>query len=73
MLEKMKTNYPKLTAKEIINQIAKGSIGGHWLRKSHYEKAKELCKTISEEDSIILLDKWDDDRQGDYNDWNRFN
>ena len=65
-LGKLMDNFSKLTAIEIVKNIASKKITGLWLTEKEYKQAKRVCEYITEEEAVKLLDLFDKERQSRY-------
>ena len=72
-LGKLKDDFTKLSAIEIVKYIAFDKINGMWLTDVEHRKAKEVADNITEEEAIKLLNEFDKSRQYKYNFWTMFN
>jgi hypothetical protein len=73
-LTKLTESYPKLSAIEIVRDIADGRIRGQWITENNKATARmRVQDDLSEKDALELLDQIDNDRQGAYNFWDMFN
>ena len=72
-LGRLRDDYTKLTACEILRCIAVGTIGGGWLSKQNRDEAIVNAEKVTEEEADKILSKFDQDRQSAYNYWDMFN
>ena len=71
-LTKLKDNFSRLSAIDIVKKIASYKISGLWLTEENHKKAKEICDKISEKEAIEVLNNFDKERQSGYNLWRAY-